>query len=127
MLNIMKKLFLGIALMGILVLLNACVTCTTGFNSILLSVTDVAGIGINGVEVTVTLLRTGKVLNTGQTFSNGTYIVADDLLKEEFSRGKDVLYVVGEKDTKKFQVQIEVQRTDCGVLKISGPESVILQ
>jgi hypothetical protein len=90
-------------------------------------VEDELGQGVSGVKVTVTLERTGEILDTGRELESGSYVIADDSLKEKFSKDGDVLTVVGGKDRKGFQTQFEIRSGVCNIEKISGPELVVLK
>jgi hypothetical protein len=85
------------------------------------------GQSMSGVKVTVTLERTGEILEMGREQQSGSYVIVDDSLREKFSRSGDVLAVVGNKDDKGFQTQFKIRNNSCHIEKISGPEVVVLQ
>jgi hypothetical protein len=125
----MKKLLLGFQFL-LVIFLTSCSferACTTEFRFITLRVEDETGQPVNSVKVTVTLGRTGEILDMGREQSNGTYLIADDSLREKFSSDKDVLAVTGSKDNKGFQAQLELRNNGCHIEKISGPEIVTLK
>jgi hypothetical protein len=129
----MKKIPVGFSLF-LVVLLSSCdlnespPPCPAVFTLITVQVKDELGQGVSGVNVTVTLERTGEILDMGREYiENGSYVIADDSIREKFSVDGDVLAVSGSKDSKTFQAQFEIRQGVCNIEKISGPEVVTLK
>jgi hypothetical protein len=128
----MQKIPVGFSLF-LVVLLSSCALnespppCPAVFALITVQVKDELGQGVSGVNVTVTLERTGEILDMGREYiENGSYVIADDSIREKFSENGEVLTVTGNKDGKTFQAQFEIRNGVCNIEKISGPEVVIL-
>jgi hypothetical protein len=114
----------------IVILLSSCMfetACTAIFSMVTLRVEDETGQSVSGVKVTVTLGGTGEILDMGRELERGSYVIADDSLRDNFSKNADVLGVVGNKDGEGFQTQFKIRSGVCNIEKISGPEVVILQ
>jgi hypothetical protein len=125
----MRKILFGFGLL-LVVMLASCTyatACTANFSFITLRVEDETGQTVSGVAVTVTLQRTGIVLDMGREQPEGSYLIADDLMREKFSRSGDVLTVVGSKAGQGFQTQFEIRNNGCHIEKMSGPEVVVLK
>ncbi len=126
----MQKVLLVFTLF-VMVLLTSCSDfgrpCTANFVTLSLRVVDETDQPVSGVNITVTLQRTGKVLDAGREQFAGDYVITDDLGRDKFSSSADRLMIVGSKDNKRFQTQFEVRNDGCHIEKISGPEVVVLK
>lgn len=126
----MRKILFGFSLFIVVISLSSCmseVVCSAIFSMVTLRVEDEAGQSVSGVKVTVTLEHTGEILDMGRELESGNYVIADDSLKEKFSKDGNVLTVVGSKDGKEFQTQFKIRSRLCNVEKISGPEVFVLK
>jgi hypothetical protein len=109
---------------------GAC-ACTEEFRAYLVTVLDDAMQPANGVTLTRTNLRTGKVLEPtwlGMP-APGAYVVADDGLRQEFSSDGDVVRVVfaqgGSSHTEDFAFAVPAP-CFCHVEMLSGPDTVVM-
>lgn len=106
--------------------------CTQEFRTYSLTIVDSLGAAIPDVEVTVRNLRSGRTLvplNGGVPGTPGTYVIADDSMRDEFTRGGDDVRVTGEKGGLQVQVpfRFAVDECKCHVIKLSGPDSVVMK
>ncbi|MBE0590820.1 MAG: hypothetical protein IH616_00295 [Gemmatimonadales bacterium] len=105
--------------------------CTEEYRAYLVTVLDDAMQPANGVTLTRTNLRTGKVLEPtwlGMPVL-GAYVVADDGLLDEFSSDGDIVQVEfaqgGSSFTTEFEFAVRAP-CFCHVEKLSGPDTVVM-
>jgi len=105
--------------------------CTEEFRAYLVMVLDDAMQPANGVTLTRTDLRTGKVLEPtwlGMPVP-GAYVVVDDGLAGEFSSAGDTVRVVfaqgGSTHTEDFEFAVPAP-CFCHVEKLAGPDTVVM-
>lgn len=105
--------------------------CTQEFRAYGLTVVDPAGEPVSDVSLEIVNLRTGRELMP--TFlgfpAPGTYWIADDSMREEFTVGGDSVRVTGTKDTGSFETGFRFAADECGchVEKLAGPDTVTMQ
>ncbi len=110
--------------------LRAC-ACTEEFRVYTVTVLDDASQPQNGVALTRTNLRTGRVLEPGWLglLAPGVYDVADDGLRDELSSGGDVVRVTGTVGGASFTADFVFATPEpcrCHVVRIAGPDTVTI-
>jgi hypothetical protein len=118
-----------IALVGCLESPKQCV-CTLQFVSIRFLAVNSSGLPVPGVVASVQLLRTHEMLDVPQSgLHAGVITVIDDSFISRLARSGDTVRVTGSKDTLGFVVDfvIGVDACACHVIKLAGPDMVILR
>jgi hypothetical protein len=105
--------------------------CTLDFRAIRFAVVNTNGAPEPGVTVTIELVRTGEILDIEQPgAAAGVFTLIDDSFKSTLETSGDRVLTVGSKGDRGFRVEHVVgvdEPCRCHVLKISGPETVVLQ
>ena len=108
---------------------NDCV-CTLEYRYITVKVVDGAGAPVNGLAPTLTLVRTGQVFTPkGNNFGN-TYVVLTDGDAGLIRPDGDVIHFAASNSAGSVQADFTIGLTtpcDCHVLRMSGPEQIVLQ
>lgn len=105
--------------------------CTEEFRSYTVTVLDDAMQPMNGVALTRTNLRTGRVLEPGWLglLAPGVYVVTDDGLRDEFSSDGDVVRVTGSQGGASFTADFVFAVPEpcrCHVVRLAGPDTVVI-
>jgi hypothetical protein len=105
--------------------------CTDEFRYFTITALDDALQPVQNVTLVRTNLRTGKVLEPGWVglLPPGTYLVADDGMRDEFSSAGDILRVVGSQPGASFTVDFVFATPApcrCHLELRSGPDTVVI-
>ncbi len=110
---------------------NGGCACTLEFRAFTVRVVDTSGAPVSGVDMTVTILRTGlQVDMTDREGPDGVYIIIDDSLIDAIQTGGDVVRVEGMKDGASFRADFVFDVPGpcrCHVTRVSGPAEVVLE
>jgi hypothetical protein len=105
--------------------------CTEEFRTFTVTVLDDAMQPAQGVTLTRTNLRTGRVLEPGWLglLVPGTYLVTDDGDRDEFSSAGDTVRVTGTQPGASFTADFVFAVPDpcrCHVVRLAGPDTVTI-
>jgi len=96
-----------------------------------MQVVDAQGDAEPGVDVAITLVRTGTPLPYGDSgLEHGLFTIVTDHDTNKIREGDgDRIHVTGAKDTRSFSAEfrITVDECRCHVHKASGPDSVVIR
>jgi len=121
----------------VLLALAACVddpasqcVCTEEFRVFSVAVLDDASQPVPDAQLTITNLRTGRVLTSGWLgqLAPGSYVVADDGMLDEFSGEGDMVRVEGQASAGSFTADFVFAPDACGchLQRVAGPDTVVI-
>jgi len=106
------------------------IACTASFAIYTIVVTDRSGAPVDGVDLAVTLVRTGEQLEptaVGGPYPVGTYPLVDDAATTKLRPMGDEVRAVATKGTASVQADfVFAVPGGCHVHKVSGPDTVAL-
>ena len=109
---------------------NGTCDCTYEFRLFTLAVIDDASQPVGDLQLTITNLRTGRVLESGWLglLVPGSYVIADDGMLDEIPHDGDLVRVVGVKAGISFEAEFAFAVREpcrCHVERLAGPDTIV--